>query len=74
MKQIDIPDSEKSVTQLIELTRRTIGARARQGEATARSAAQQANPSALAPPTVDEAALEEARESEAFERLFGRED
>ena len=60
MKQIDIPKSEKSVTQLTELTRRTIGARARQGEATARSAAEQASPSALAPPTVDEAALEEA--------------
>ena len=59
MKQIDIPASEKSITQLTELTRRTIGARARQGQATARSAAEQINPSALAPPTVDEAALGE---------------
>ena len=60
MKQIGIPKSEKSIAQLIELTRRTIGARARQGEATASSAAEQASPSMLAPPMVDEAALEEA--------------
>ena len=58
MKEIRFPSSDKSLTQLTELTRRTIGARARQGEATAgRSAAERTNPSALAPSTVDEAAL-----------------
>jgi len=60
-KQIDVPSAEKSLTQLIELTRRTIGARARQGQAAVRSAAETADRSALAPPTVDEAALDEAQ-------------
>ena len=64
MEQINIPPEDKSLAQLIELTRRTIGASARQGEAVVRSSGPERRllvdrPSALAPPTVDETALKE---------------
>ena len=63
MEHIYILPEDKSLAQLIELTRRTIGARARQGEASVPSSGPELlvdPPSALAPPTVDEVALEEA--------------
>ena len=60
MNRIDIPPAERSLTQLIELTRRTIGARARHGEVAGRSAPELADCLAPAPPLVDEAALAKA--------------
>ena len=51
MKQISLPSADASLTQLIELTRRTIGARSRHGEAPVRSA-KQADP--FSAQTVDE--------------------
>ena len=51
VKQISLPSDDASLTQLVELTRRTIGARSRHGEAPVRSA-KQAHP--FSAQTVDE--------------------
>ena len=56
MKQIMTSANDAWLTQLIELTRRTIGARARRGEAPVRSA-QHVDSFVLQPQFVDEAAL-----------------
>ena len=55
MKTIDVPRAEQSFVRLVELTRRTIGARACQGEATPLPAMAQSDRSALAPQMMDEA-------------------
>mgnify|MGYP002631253186 CR=1 FL=1 len=70
MKQLDVPSDDKSLTQLVELTRRTIFLQAgksgaRQGEVLARSSGLErfVDHAAFAPLTVDEAALDEALSS-----------
>ena len=71
IKHVVVPSDDKSLRQLIELTRRTIGARARQGEqAELRSGTEDAGGTgaafakALVTPELDEAALDMAMKAE----------
>ena len=60
MTQIEIPEDDKSLTWIVELTLCSIGARSRHGEAKVRSIPEPADKSTLPQPTVDKAALTDA--------------
>ena len=71
-RELTIPSDDSSLTQVVELTRRTLNVRSRQTRVVDREAKQKRDLACIEPPTLDEDSLEREQRSETEDSVLRR--